>query len=615
MKRIGKKCKGNGKVIKYAFLLFLIFCATLAWADDIKFTASASKTQVGTDEQFEVTFTVNRNANGFSPPQFINFRILSGPNQSTSMSWINGVSSASTSFSYILSPLKAGEHTIPAATVTVGGERVSSNTLQISVVQGATQPSSSRPSQQGEEQEMRVSRKITDINKQLMIRAVVDKTNAYMGEQITLSYKLYTQLALSGNNLDQLPALNGFWSQDVNPQNQQVQWKREIYKGEEYNVAELKKSILFPERSGELTIDPMEMTFLVRQFSGGDSFFDQFFGAYEDVKYKIRSSPVSIHVKPLPEAGKPEGFSGAVGSFEVEATLDKNELKSNEALNYKIKISGTGNIPLINAPKVNFPADFEKYDPKVNDQLNESVTGISGSRTYEYLLIPRHQGQFNIDPVHFSYFNPATGKYINLQSSEFPVHVLQGDQELAGNTVLPGDQKAIKNIAQDIRYIKTGKADLYRTDDRFFGSQLFYFLLAAGPFAYFLALALRKWQGNRQVDEVKLRSKKANKLAAKYLAIAKIQLPQTDKQAFYEAVFKGLYGYLSDKLNIPVAKLNKDTITQELQYKSVPQDVINDVVKTLDLCEMARFAPSSASSAQHVFDQAKNIINDIENKI
>jgi hypothetical protein len=595
---------------KFAIILLLIFCTGFTRADDVKFTASASKTEIGTEEHLEVTFTVNRNVNDFTPPKFTNFRILSGPNQSTSMSWINGVSSASTSFSYILVPLQEGEFTVQPASINVKGQQFNSNPLYIKVFKGkGTGASSAQKSRGSQQQEMRVSRRIEDINKQVMIRAVVDKTNAYVGEQIILSFKLYTQLALSGSNLDKIPALNGFWSQDINNANQQIEWRTEIYNGQEYNVADLKQTILFPERPGTLTIDPLEMTLLVRQFSGGNSIIDQFFGSYEDVKHSLKSKALKINVKPLPDTGKPDGFAGAVGQFNFEALTDKQELQANEALNYKLKITGSGNIPLINAPALNFPPDFEKYDPKVKDDYRESANGISGSREYEYLLIPRHPGDYTIDAFNFSYFDPQTGKYVDLKSNDFPIKVNPGKAENEAKVVLPQNQQSITD--NDIRYIKTDSPKLRRVDESFYGSQLFYFMLASGPFAFLIALALKKWIKNRVGNMADQQNKKANKLAIKYLNDARQEI-NGDIKLFYDAIYKGLYNYLSYKLNIPFANLNKEAIALQLQSKDVDQQLINKLIQTLDQCEMARFAPLKDQSVSDVYNSAKTTIKNIE---
>lgn len=601
--------------LKFPILLLFLLLSNLLFADDVKFTVSASKTQVGTGEQFELTYTINTNASRFSPPDLRDFRILSGPNQSSSMTWINGVSSASTTFSYDLMAVQAGEYTIGPAYINAEGSRHTTvNILKIKVVQGKSVPPNNQPAQQNDIDQQK-NGEGTNISSQLMIRASVDKTNVYIGEQITVNYRLYTQVSLVGNSLDKLPDLNGFWSQDIKKTGDDVTWKTEMYNGEKYNVADLKQTILFPERSGKLIIDPLSMTFTVRQAEATNNLIDQFFGAFEDVNYKIKSTPVTIHVKPLPETGKPDGFSGAVGTFNINAAVDKQELKANEALNYKLKISGSGNINLLNAPKIDFPAGLEKYDPQLKDSISETQNGVSGSREYNYLLIPRHSGGFMLSPVKFSYFDPVTEKYVSLTTRSFQVKVNKGNPEENTSALFPGDQQGIKTLNNDIRYIKTDFPNRLRVNGTFYGSSLYYFLLATGPLVFLLAFAYRKWHTNHNIDQVKVKSRKANKLAAKHLANAQKQLQAGNNQAFYEAIFKGIYGYLSDKLNIPVSGLNKETIARHLRMQLLDEPVIQQLLETLDLCEMARFAPVSDFEEQAVFEKAKNIINDIEIKL
>ncbi|MGV8880147.1 MAG: BatD family protein [Sphingobacteriaceae bacterium] len=599
--------------LKYAILLFLICSSRPLFADDVKFTASANSTSVGTGEQFEVTFTVNSDAERFMPPNLKDFMVLSGPNQSSSMSWINGVSSASISYSYDLMAVRTGEYIIGPAYINVEGHRIASNALKIKVVQGGGVSQNRRVSPQQDAQP--ITGRTNDIFRQLMIRAVVDQSSAYIGEQITLSYRLYTQVSLIGNNLDKLPDLNGFWSQEIKNPSQQVSWKTEIYNGEKYNVADLKQTILFPERSGDLVIDPLSMTFTVRQSEQATNLIEQFFGAFEDVNYKIKSLPITIHVKPLPIIGKPANFSGAVGAFHIDASLDKNELKANEALNYKFKISGSGNLMLLNAPKMEFPPDFEKYDPTLTDSISENLNGVSGYREYAYLIIPRQEGNFTIPAPKFSYFDPSTGKYVDLTDKAFPVKVNKGIPQGNDATLLPDEQQDIKNVDNDIRYIKTDLPDFIRANDPFFSSVLYFMLLATGPFVWILALALGKWKARYKQDEMKLKSRKANKMAAKHLSDARRHLQSGDATAFYEAVFKGLYGYLSDKLNIPISGLNKASIAAQLQSKLLDEQAVAQLLETLDICEMARFSPISDGATKAVYEKAKNIINDIGTRL
>lgn len=394
---------------------------------DVKVTATVSKSVVGTGEAFEISFSVNGNIESFNPPPLNGFQVVGGPNQSSSYSSINGNTTASVAISYDLVGVKEGEYTIGPATFVVGGKHIKSNSVKIKVVKGRSVPQGNQGN--AAPQRDRVAEgNSTDISKRLFLRAVANKTNVYIGEQFSVSYKLYTNIDLVDNALDKLPDFNGFWSQEIKNNNPNVQWEIENYNGEKYHVATLKQMILFPERFGKLTLDPLAMTFVVRQAAPSNDPIEQFFGgSYKDTKYKIKSTPITINVKPLPEAGKPEGFNGAVGNFSIGANLDKSSVKANEALNYTLKITGSGNLKLLKAPELTLPADIEKYDPKVNDNINESISGVSGSRKYSFLLIPRHEGNYTIEPLKFSYFNPVTGKYTSLTAGSFAIKVAKGE--------------------------------------------------------------------------------------------------------------------------------------------------------------------------------------------
>ncbi|MEN0054685.1 MAG: BatD family protein [Mucilaginibacter sp.] len=608
----------------YSIVLLLLLQSSLLFAADIRFTASVSKTEVSTTEQFEVTFAVNGNGDHFTPPSFTGFLVVAGPNVSTSMSVINGNSSSSMEFSYVLIAVKPGTYTIGAASIVANGKQLSTKPINIKVVKGQAAPqnnnaaaSQQQQQQNGPDSRVTMRRPGADISKSLFIKADVDKKSVYLGEQITLTYKLYTRVAIVGSEPEKLPDLNGFYSQDIKNPDQNVHWRTEVFNGSKYNVANIKQTILFPERGGDITLDPISFFFVVRESAAAsdDDLFGQFFGSYNDVKYRIKSTPVIIHVKPLPLAGKPDGFGGAVGHFAISTDLDKKELKSNEPLNYKIRISGKGNLKLIKPLSANFPADFEKYDPKTIDTITENVNGQSGSRTYTYLLIPRHQGNYTIDPVKFSYFDPSTGKYVSLPTKPFQVKVNKGLTENNVTAYSATDKQDVKLLNKDIRYIKPDDGSISKMGEGFYGSGLYYSLLGLGPLLFLGALAYGSWYERTNSDIVKVKSRKASKIAAKHLASAQAQLSAKNSNAFYENVFKGLYGYLSDKLNIDAANLNREKIASELKNRQLDEPLINELLDTLDLCDMARYAPVSGVSEQQIFDKAKNMINDIEDKI
>ena len=601
--------------IAHYILSLLLFCSVTAFSQDITFTASVSKNPVAVGEQFEVAFTVNGNAESFDPPSFNGFQVLSGPNQSTSMTSINGRTTMSFSLSYVVSALREGDLTITAASITAGGKQYKSRPIKIRVVKGSSAGQSNQPASGRQAPAQADEGRSTNIADQLFIRAVANKTNVYQGEQLSVSYKLYANVEITGNSTDKMPDFNGFWSQEVKRNNQYVDWQQEIYNGVKYNVATLKEVILFPQRFGKLSLDPLAMSFAVRQRVPTDDPIEAFFGSYKEVKYTTKSLPVTINVKQLPEAGKPAGFEGAVGNFGMGVGLDRTEVKANEAITYTVRISGSGNLKLLKTPSVTFPADIEKYDPKINDQIREQIDGVSGTREYSYLLIPRHEGNYTINPFEFSYFNPETRKYVTLTSKSFELKVAKGAPGSNVTALGPGNQQEVKMLDKDIRYIKTSEPDLVKAEAGFYGSVLYYILLAIGPVMFVSAFFYRKWHRAHNKDHVAVRGRNANKVAAKHLAIAQNHLQAGDRKNFYEAIYKGLYGYLSDKLNIAAADLNRENIREKLIDRKIDPVLVGQLTDTLDLCEMARYAPVSGSSEQEVFNKAKGIINDIENHV
>ncbi|WP_090558388.1 BatD family protein [Pedobacter hartonius] len=597
--------------IEYYIVTVLLLCTNLVFAQDAKFVAAVNSTQVGTGEQFEVSFSVNGNGDRFSPPDFSGFQVLSGPNVSNSITSINGNTTVSNSYSYVLVAVKEGTLTIGPASMVVNGRRLSTSPIRMTVLKG--QPvQQNNPSQNAPDNTLEQDAP-TDLSKSLFIKAIPDQTSVYQGQQILLTYRLYTKVGIVDSRLDKLPDLTGFWSQEVKDQQQQAQWHVETYKGVKYNVADVRQTILFAEHSGNITIDPFEMTFIARVPAPARDIMDQFFGSYKDVKYGVKSTPLVIHVKPLPENGRPEGFTGAVGNFAVSADVDKTELKANESLTYKVKVSGSGNLKLLKELNVSFPPDFEKYDPKITDTIRETVKGVSGSRMYSYLVIPRHQGNFTIEPLHFSYFNPAMGKYVVLSARSFKIKVNKGTADSNVTAFSAANKEEVKVLDKDIRYIKTGEPGLSRQGERFYNSAWYILLLLTGPVACIAAFMYRNWSRRNNSDLVKVKSRKAGKVAVRHLANAEKQLG--NKNEFYDAIFKGLYGYLSDKLNISMADLNRETIVSSLRTRKVNEQLTEQLTDTLDRCEMARYSPVTQLSEREVLEKAKHIINSIEDEI
>ncbi|RZK79232.1 MAG: protein BatD [Pedobacter sp.] len=595
--------------VKFFLIFMFMVCSVSVFAADIKVTASVRSTQVAVGEVFEVSFSVNADMQRFAPPTFNGFQVVGGPNQSSSFSSVNGSTTVSMSLSYDLVATREGEYTIGAATVIVDGKPYKSNALKIKVVKASA---AQQGGVQGMQRGGQSAAPSEDLSKRIFIKATPSKTNVFQGEQLSVTYKLYCNIEILDNALDKLPDFNGFWSQEIKMNNQNIEWTSEIINGSRYSVAVLKQIVLFPERFGKLKLDPLAMTFGVRQPTQSNDPIEQFFGgSYKDVKVNVKSTPITINVKPLPEAGKPEGYQGAVGNFSIISTADKTSLKANEAVNYTVKISGSGNLKLLKAPVLNLADDIEKYDPKITDDITETLSGVSGSRAFNYLLIPRHEGNYKLEPQTFSYFNPSSGKYITLTTNGFDLKVAKGIAS-ANVTALGNGQQDVKILDKDIRYIQTKGVEFAKDQSGFYGSGLFYALLFTGPLAFLGAITYRTWYRKNNKDVVKVKGRKASKKASIHLANAQKQLTTGDKKAFYEAIYKGLFGYLSDKFNIEAADLNRDNIAEQLKGRGIAASVIDQLLETIDLCEMARYAPVSGLSDQEIFEKAKRIINDIE---
>src|SRR6185436_5022806 len=550
-------------------------------------SASIDKNPVTVGDQFQVTFTLNSGGSNFQGPSFSDFFVLSGPNPSTSMNIINGSISQSQSFTYYLQAKSEGTFKIGAAYINCNGKKLESPPFTITVVKGESRPQGQQQQQrQGNESNGNIS------SSDVFLRASVDKTSVYRGEGIVVTYKIYTKVQLVNYAITKAPALNGFWSQDIQMP-AQLNLKAENYNGVQYGVGEIKKVVLFPQQSGTLSLDAMEGECIARVKAKtsrsnnpfdlfNDPFFnDPFFGrGVRDVKVGVKSEPIKINVKELP-ANAPESFTGSVGKFNFEATLDKNKTKSNDPVTLKVKIIGKGNLSLVDPPKINFPPDIETYDPKVTNNISTTTAGSSGSKTFEYLLIPRHEGNYRIDPVQFAYFDLEKKNYVSLSSSAFNLNVERGSGD---NTVaITGFDKAdVQIIGKDIRFIKTGNIKFINAANEFYGSFIFYILLGL-PFILFALLIFRKKRKEARDSDVKLvKSSKANKMAKKRLAVSKKLLNEKNYEKFYDESFKALWGYTSDKLGISPSDLSKDSAAASLKQRSVSDDSINKLINTLD---------------------------------
>jgi len=577
----------------------------------VSFKATANKA-VEVGENFRLNFTVNAEGSNFKPPKsFAGFRVLAGPSTSTSSSyqWINGKASQSISntYSYILQATRAGKFTIPEAQITVDGKVYKSNPITVEVVKGTV---NANANQQSETQSDASTENVKD---QIFVRINLNKSKVYLGEQIIATIKIYTRVGLRAFDDFKFPAYTGFWSQDIETPNQ-VSLERENVNGVIYNVGVLRKSILFPQRTGKIKIDPFELSCIVQQKAGKRrNFFGELVDVYKDVKVDLVSPPRTVTVMPLP-VGKPASFSGAVGSnFKLSANVDRNQLKNNESLTLKVKISGNGNLKLIDKINIDFPKTFEVYDPKIKENISNTSAGARGTKIFEYLLIPREQGDYVIPSIKFSYFDVDSKEYKTLSVPDIPVKVEKGDAIDLSNTSISVSKEDIRTLGSDIRFIKQDKFELKPINKHFFGSLAFYLYYLISLFVFVVFVFFMRHKIKQNANAVLMKNKRANKISKKRLKMAASYLKQNDKSRFYDEVIHALWGYLSDKLNIPVSELSRDTVKETLQKHNISEDIIANFLKVIDDCEFAKYAPASESNPmEEDYKRAREVINKFE---
>lgn len=585
-------------------IIFLLFTILAAWqvkaADKVRFVAEAADVVVSGD-QVRLVFTVNsQDIKDFRAPSIKGFDVLMGPSRSqqSSIQIINGkrTSNSSTAFTYILLAGNPGTYTIPAASVEVNGEKVFSNAISIKVLpqdqtsgnsgnNGGGSASSSRSQAAGS----RISAN------DLFITATASKTTVHEQEAILLTYKVYTVVNLR-QLYGKMPDLKGFHTQEVELP-QQKTFTLEHYKGRNYNTTVWSQYVLFPQQTGKLEIPSITFDGVVAQQTISDDPFDAFFngGGYVEVKKKITTPKVVINVQLLP--AKPAGFSGAVGEFKLASSINATDVKTNDAVTIKLTLSGTGNMKLIGTPEVKFPQDFEIYDPKVTDDYKLTNSGLTGTKTFEYLAIPRHAGNFTIPAIEFTYFDLKSNSYKTLKTEAYNLKVAKGqgnaDQVISDFT----NKESVKMLGKDIRFIKLGDSSLRPKGDFFFGTVGYYlcYLIPLLLFVVFAVIYRQKALENANVAKVK--TKKANKVATRRMKLAGKLLAENKKNEFYDEVLKALWGYISDKLSIPVSQLSKDNIEAELTNYGVQEALIAEFIGVLNECEYARYAPGNENEA------------------
>lgn len=589
-------------------------------AEEVTFTADAPNAVV-MGETFRLSYTVNTHSvRNFRVGNIVDFDVLSGPNQSSSSSTsiINGVRTSSKTITYtcILRPKREGTFTIPAATVTAEGKQMTSKELTVKVLppdqraaqsqQSGTQGRGAATSQTGQ-----IS------NDDLFIVATVNKKKVYEQEAILLTYKIYTTVNLT-NVSGKMPDLKGFHTQEVEMPKGNREFELEHYKGRNYRTIVWSQYVLFPQQIGQLEIPSITFEGTVAQRVQNYDPFEAFFNggsSYVNVQKEIRTPKLTIDVSPLP-SGKPASYYGGVGSFNISSTVSTTELKENEAVTLKLVISGTGNMKLIKTPEVKFPADFEVYDPKVDNKFSLKAGGLSGNKVIEYLAIPRHGGNYTIPPVEFSYFDVKSGSYKTLTTPEYTLNVAKGSGTSGSAPVGYVSKEELRLLGQDIRYIRLGEAH-YHAKGKYFYGTMDYWLWYIIPFAAFvIILVVYRKQAVENANMAKVKTKKASKVATRRLKVAKQKMQQKDKAGFYDEVLKALWGYLGDKLSMPVSELSKDNIAAKLAECQVSEELIKECASLISDCEFARYAPSLSGYAdEKVYDKVATLMNRLENAI
>lgn len=602
------------KLLHITLALFLAILAcpvNLAAQDKIELTVEAPKV-VTLGEVFRLSYTLNAKAENFNGPKIEGF-LFNGPMLSTSMSTqiINGQvnQSASYTYNYTLQASQEGTFTIPSASATYKNKTYACNPVKIEVLKG------NAGNQQQKAQQSTNSEIVT--SEDLFARIETNRNQVFKGEQIIATIKIYSRVNLARLGEMKFPSFSGFWNQEI-PSSGQVNLERVNYNGRVYNMGVIRKSILVPQQTGTIVIDPFEIECYVnvqskRQRSPFDDFFgESFFGSYETVSKKIASPKVEIQVKSFP-GNQPEGFTGAVGTFSISSGLDKTEVKTNEAVTLKVSIRGKGNIKLIELPSFRFPADLEVYDPKITDNIDSGEGGISGSKTFEYLIVPRHAGTFEIPAWTFSYFDPSAASYKTFNSGSLKLTVTKGENDAEATIISTPGKEDIRVIGQDIRFIKTGTGKLKSTGRQFFGSAGFYFSYVLIILLVLFALGYFNYQFKNQNDTEGTRYRKAIAVSRKQLGKARMSLESGKHEQFLEALLKGLWGYLSDKFNLELSVLNRDNVTELLVSKGVAESIIHDLISTLDSAEYLRYAPPSGEADfRTLLAQSENIIVQLE---
>ena len=593
-----------------------MLCPLWLWAQDDPTLTVSTKNQVMVGERFQVVFEANAEGKNFQAPSFEGFTVVGGPftSSSSSFSMVNGSMSHTVrcTYTFALQAYQEGTFHVGSATLTVKGKKISSEPFDIKVIpdDGSHAAPSGGGSSSGQGQSQQNTSDPQVSGKDLFIRVIPSKKSAYVGEQVVLTYKLYTKVPVSSLSVERMPSYAGFWTKDITDNNGgSLRQTSEYINGIEYTAAEIQKIVVVPQRSGTLPIDPMiiECIAQIRTESNRQRSMDPFEAFFNDpffnrnianVRKELTSQTLNLEVKSLPENGKPASFAGAVGNFNFKSEIDKTELSTNEAFTLTLTVSGTGNVELLQMPTPVFPPDFEVYDPKITMNVNNNANGLSGTKKAEYLVIPRRAGSFTVPAVEFSYFDPSKGTYQTLSSQPYEIKVEKGKggDEGSSGGIYASNQEGIKYLGSDIRHIMTGNAHLKPMHAVFFGSAAYFVVLLVLLVLFVILLFVLKKREQLSKDTAANRNRKADKVARGRLKSAAQFLKAKDQDKFYVEMSQALWGYIADKLGIERSKLSMDTVNETMKAKNVPDELTQQFIDTLNSCEFARFAPGSAEA-------------------
>ena len=572
------------------------------FAQQAELSVSISKNSLGLNERLRIEFSINKQGgDNFKPPKFKEFKVIAGPSQSVSQSWINGKVTFSQSYTYILKPIRKGELVIEPASIEINGSTISSKYLKVIVTDPIDIPENPNDPEY-------------IANQNIHLVAEVSKTNPYVGEGIYVEYRLYVSenVSVYDTSVTEAPQYNGFWNQEIQIDGYPV--KTGKYNGQNYRYIVLQKALLVPTKTGNLTIDPMKMDIVIGVPTGRADFFGNVIT--KNIRKEFASSKKIIKPKELPLNGKPENFNGAVGDFSFNVTLSKEVLKANESSQIKIDVFGKGNLKLFELPTVETPAELEKYQPERKESVRINTDGISGSVSDSYTIVPQFKGKYKIPKVSFTYFNPKEGAYKTITTDDMYVDVLEGKElvspknESSQNGI---EKQNVVSLGNNFRYIQTRTIFQLKKTEDFYNSTLFYLLLLVPFIAIPAGIFIGKRNEARNSDLVGIRLRKAEKLARKFLSEAQKQLGK--KEAFYEALERALHNYLKAKLNIETADISKEKITQILEEKKVDSETITKFIAVLQASDSALYTPVTNTEMTKEFEKAKEVIVQLDKQL